>query len=63
MDYLSSQYKPHFLGFIFKRLVMAEVTLFHKKEHIKNIEFLDLPEATHGLFKFNRIARLHRLFV
>jgi hypothetical protein len=56
MDYLSSQYKPHFLGFIFKRLVMAEVTLFHKKEHIKNIEFHDLPEATHGLFKFNRIA-------
>ena len=31
MDYLSPQDKPHFLGFIFKRLVMVKVTLFHKK--------------------------------
>ena len=36
MDYLSSQYKPHFLGFIFKRLVIVEVTLFHKKQIMKN---------------------------
>jgi hypothetical protein len=26
MDYLSPQDKPHFLGFIFKRLEMVEVT-------------------------------------
>jgi hypothetical protein len=32
MDYLSPQDKPHFLGFIFKRLVMVKVTLFHKKK-------------------------------
>jgi hypothetical protein len=31
MDYFSPQGKPHFLGFILKRLVMVEVTLFHKK--------------------------------
>ncbi len=49
MDYLSPQDKPHFLGFIFKRLVMVEVTLFHKKIRIMNIEFLELPEAKHGL--------------
>ena len=30
MDYLSPPDKPHFLGFIFKRLVMVEVTLLHK---------------------------------
>ena len=48
MDYLSPQDKPHFLGFIFKRLVMIKVTLFHKKIHIMNIEFLDFPEAKHG---------------
>jgi hypothetical protein len=33
MDYLSPQDKPHFLGFIFKRLVMAKVTLFDKKKY------------------------------
>jgi hypothetical protein len=48
MDYLSPQDKPHFLGFIFKRLVMVEITLFHKK-NIKKIEFIDLQEATYGL--------------
>ena len=48
MDYLSPQDKPHFLGFIFKRLVMIKVTLFHKK-NIKKIEFFDFPEAKHGL--------------
>jgi hypothetical protein len=52
MDYLSPQDKPHFLGFIFKRLVMAKVTLFHEKIHIMNIEFLDFPEAKHGLISF-----------
>jgi hypothetical protein len=31
MDYLSPQDKPHFLGFIFKRLEMVEVTYFIKK--------------------------------
>ena len=49
MDYLLPQDKPHFLGFIFKRLVMVEVTLFHKKKHIKKIEFFNFPEAKHGL--------------
>jgi hypothetical protein len=48
MDYLSPQDKPHFLGFVFKRLVMVEVTLFHKK-HIMKIEFLELYEATNGV--------------
>jgi hypothetical protein len=51
MDYLSPQDKPHFLGFIFKRLEMVEVTLFHKK-NIKKIEFFDFPEAKHGLISF-----------
>jgi hypothetical protein len=32
MVYLSPQDKPHFSGFIFKRLVMVKVTLFHKKK-------------------------------
>jgi hypothetical protein len=49
MVYLSPQYKPHFSGFILKRLVMVEVTLFHKKKHIKKIEFFDLNEETCGL--------------
>lgn len=36
MDYLSPKDKPHFLGFIFKRLVIVEVTLFHKTKHQEN---------------------------
>ena len=36
MDYLSPQDNTHFLVFIFKRLVMVEVNLFHKKQIMKN---------------------------